>query len=171
MDIRILHTREDIAAAVLRTAARIRQRFGDREPVTVLVLLKGALWFAADLLRELPENYLLETVRVSSYHGGLKSSGELVWRTPSPDVKHKRVLVVDDILDTGATLSSVVAHLRRCGAEEIACAVAVDKRGGRTIPFQADFAALTADTGFLVGYGMDYQDRYRNLPYIGELQL
>ncbi len=170
-ELQVVYTREQIAAAVERIADEIRATLGESEPVSVLVLLKGALWFAADLLRHLPENYVLETVRVSSYGAGMVSSGKLLYKTPLPDCAARNVLLVDDVLDSGVTLQSVAETLREQGAARVLTAVAVDKRGCRKVPFEADFAALSAAPDFLVGYGMDYAEKYRNLPYIAKLIL
>lgn len=157
----------EIAAALPALAGRILDTLGTEEPVRALVVLNGGMWFASDLLRLLPEQFLTETVRVSSYGKGMTSSGKLAWRSPLPDCAGERVLVIDDVLDTGATLRRIVRALREKGARSVYTAVAVDKRERRRVPISADFALFTVDGGFLVGYGMDYGGLYRNLPYIG----
>ncbi len=160
----------EIAAALHTMAGQLRARFGETEPVQVLALLNGAMWFAADLLRLLPPNFQLETVRVGSYGAGYESSGELRWESPLPACAGARVLVLDDVLDSGLTLQAVVAALRAQGAAEVATAVVVDKAGNRRVPFEADFAAFHLGEAYLVGYGMDAAGLYRNLPYIAEVQ-
>lgn len=160
-------TAAQIAAAVQRTAHEVQAHFGAQEEVLVPVLLDGALWFAADLLRYLPPNFIICPLRVSSYGAGRSSSGELRWKSPVPDVAGRRVLVLDDVLDTGLTLHKVCEALLAAGATEVRTAVAVDKRAGRTIDFEADFCALSTEENlFLIGYGMDDAGRYRNLPDI-----
>ncbi len=160
---------EEIAAALREMAAAVLARFGEQEPVTVLALLNGATWFAADLLRLLPPNYLLETVRVGSYGAGCQSSGCVQWQGQLPPCAGARVLVLDDVLDSGLTLHTVVEALRSAGAAEVATAVVVDKAACRRVPFAADFAAFKLGPGYLVGYGMDAAGRCRNLPYIAEV--
>lgn len=167
---KILYTAEQVQQAVRRTAGEIERHFGTDEDVTVLPLLNGALWFAADLLRALPSNFLLETARVSSYGTARSSSGTLQWKTPMPEVRGKRVLVLDDVLDTGLTLQEVCRELREAGASEVYTAVLVLKEGCQKVPFAADFTALTAPDLFLIGCGMDDAGRYRNLPYIAVVQ-
>lgn len=157
----------DIAAALPALALDITRRLGGDAPVRALVLLNGGMWFASDLLRLLPAHFLVETVRVSSYGAGTTSSGRLEWHTPPPDCAGERVLVIDDVLDSGVTLQQVVATLQGKGARSVHTAVAVDKRERRRVNFSADFALFTVDGGFLVGYGMDCGGFYRNLPYIG----
>lgn len=164
-----LFTAEEIQAAVRRTAAAVEAHFGTQEEVCVLSLLNGALWFAADLLRALPPNFILETARVSSYGDAMQSSGTLTWLTAAPQVAGKRVLVADDVLDTGITLQQVSAALLAMGATEVRTAVAVEKAGCRRVPAEADFTALHAGNDFLIGYGMDAAQRYRNLPYIARM--
>lgn len=164
-----LFTAEEIQNAVRRTAAEVQAHFGTETEVCVLALLNGALWFAADLLRALPPNFILETARVSSYGDAMQSSGSLTWRTAVPGVAGKRVLVLDDVLDTGITLHHVVEALHGMGAAEVRTAVAVEKAGCRRLPFEADFTALHAGADFLVGYGMDAAQRYRNLPHIARM--
>lgn len=166
---KILYTAEQVQQAVCRLAGEIERHFGTDEDVTVLALLNGALWFAADLLRALPQNFLLETARVSSYGDARSSSGTLQWKTPMPDVRGKRVLIVDDVLDTGLTLQQVGTTLREAGASEVRTAVLVLKEGCQKVPISADFTALTAPKLFLIGCGMDDAGRYRNLPYIAEV--
>ncbi len=160
---------DEIAAALRTMAQQVRERFGESEPVQVLALLNGATWFAADLLRLLPANYQLETLRVGSYGAGYESSGELQWQSVLPPCAGARVLVLDDVLDSGLTLRSVVAALRAAGAAEVACAVVVDKKACRSVPFEADFVAFRLGVAYLVGYGMDAAGLYRNLPFIAEV--
>lgn len=166
--LKTLYSAAEISAAVDTVAERVLARFGAEEDVLVLVLLNGAMPFAVDLLRRLPINYCYTTVSVSSYGSGTESSGTLTWNTPMPYVEGKRVLVVDDVLDTGLTMATLLRELRTAGAAEIAVAVAVDKvLNPRPYPVNGVYAALqTAPDAFLLGYGMDWDGRYRNLPDI-----
>lgn len=168
--LRTLYTAKQIAAAVNSAAERVLARFGAEEDVLVLVLLNGAMMYAADLLRRLPANYRFCTVSVSSYGAGTESSGTLTWKSPMPFVEGQRVLVVDDVLDSGLTLASLFRELRAGGAVEIAATVAVDKPARRACEVPDVIAALCEPRDlFLVGYGMDWGEHYRNLPEIAEL--
>lgn len=167
MKIRLLFSEVEIAAALRRMAGRILDHYGEKEPVMVLALMNGALWFAADLLRCLPVNFLLESVWVSSYGDARETSGLVEWKTPVPDCAGKRVLVLDDVLDSGITLTHVKAEILRLGATEVQTAVMMDKPSGRRVQIEADYVGLNAPAEFLVGYGMDVAGRCRNLPYIG----
>lgn len=167
MKIRPLFREDEIAEAVRRMAGQIQAHYGEKEPVMVLALMNGALWFAADLLRLLPVNFVLESVRVSSYGDAMQTSGRVEWKTPVPDCAGKRVLVLDDVLDSGITLTHVKTEIMRLGAAEVQSAVMVDKPSGRRVQIEADYVGLVSPGAFLVGYGMDAKGRYRNLPYIG----
>ncbi len=169
MKSRVLYTAAEIDAALDGMAGEIVARMGRDETVICLALMNGALWFAADLLRKLPRNYVLETARVSSYGDGFESSGRLEWKTPMPEVAGKAVLVLDDVLDTGLTLSSVRESLLSSGATAVLSAVAVDKRECRRVDFEADFVGLLAGDAYLLGYGLDAAGFDRNLPDIVEI--
>ena len=168
--IRPIFSAEEIRRGVERVAREVLAHFGTRDEVLVLAVLNGGLWFAADLLRMLPANFRLDTMRVSSYGAGRESCGSLKWLTPMPQVQGRRVLVVDDLADTGLTLREICRNLADAGAAEVLCAVAVDKAGRRSCDLAPDFAALHTGPGYLVGYGMDAAGKYRNLPYIGVLE-
>lgn len=166
--LKTLYSSEQIAAATAAAAKQVLARLGAQEDVLVLVLLNGAMMFAADLLRLLPPNYRFVSVSVSSYGSGTESCGSLTWHTPMPFVEGQRVLVVDDVLDTGLTMSTLLHELKLGGAKETAAVVAVDKRlSPRPHPVEGVIAALSAPAdAFLLGYGMDLDGRYRNLPDI-----
>lgn len=169
MEITPLFSAEQIRQAIRRTADEILAVLGSEEPVVVLCLMNGALWFAADLLRFLPLNYELQTIRLSSY-AGAESAGILTWHNTLPDCRGKRVLVLDDVLDTGLTMKTVCEALRANGAASVLSAVAVDKQRCRTVACEADFRALVCENVFLVGYGLDFNGKFRNLPYIGHVK-
>ena len=169
MNIRTLYTADQIQEAIHRTAAQILERFGTEEQVIALCLLNGAIWYTADLLRCLPPNFELQTIRISSYEG-MDSTGKLKWHGALPDCKGKRVLVIDDVLDTGLTMKEVCDTLYANGAAAVVSTVAINKNGRRNVQFEADFCALHCDDLFLVGYGLDFNGKYRNLPYIGYVE-
>ncbi len=147
-------------------AADIIATWGEEQDVIALALLNGALFFAADLLRYLPSNYLLASIHASSYGMAQQSSGNVTLMSSLPQVEGKRVLILDDVLDTGLTLTELRRILYDRGAAEVKCAVAVDKKICRVHPIEADFVGFEAGPDFLIGYGMDDADRYRNLDAI-----
>jgi hypoxanthine phosphoribosyltransferase len=132
--------------------------------------LKGALVFMADLLRRVPLRLEIECLNVASYHGGTESSGQVDFLDQKlPDVKGRCVLLIDDILDTGRTLDAVSAKLREMGAREVKTCVLLTKDKKRAAEVEADYSAFEIADEFVVGYGLDYDGKYRNLPYVGVL--
>lgn len=139
--------------------------------LVVIILLKGALVFAADLLRRVPRQLELECLNVASYHGGMESSGNVDFLDRNfPEVKGRDVLLLDDILDTGRTIAAVAARLREEGASAVRTAVLLAKDKTRAAEVEADYVGFEIGDEFVVGYGLDYQGRYRNLPYVGVLK-
>ncbi len=169
MNIKSLYSAEQIHEAVRNVASQVEKFFGKEEPIIALCLLNGAIWYAADLLRCLPANFELQTIRISSYEG-TESTGKLKWHGTLPECNGKQVLVIDDVLDTGLTMKGVCDTLRENGATKVASAVAINKKGRRAVEYEADFCALHCDDFFLVGYGLDFNGKYRNLPYIGYIE-
>lgn len=140
------------------------------ENIMIVILLKGALVFAADLFREMPIKLDVECMNVSSYHGGMESSGKVEFLDPClPDFVGKRVIVVDDIFDTGLTMKVVCDEIQSRGAASVESCVLLAKEKERDVVFEPDFVGFVIGNEFVVGYGLDYRGKYRNLPCIGVL--
>jgi len=151
-------------------AAEIERDF-PQGPLVVIILLKGALVFAADLLRRVPRVLEIECLNVASYHGGVESSGVVDFLDRHfPEVKGHQVLLLDDILDTGRTLHAVTRRLMDEGALAVKTAVLLAKDKVRAAEVEADYVGFEIGDDFVVGYGLDYQGKYRNLPYVGILK-
>ncbi len=141
------------------------------KPMVVVALLKGAVLFMADLLRRVPLPMEIECLNVASYHGGTESSGVVSFLdNKMPDVDGRSVLLLDDILDTGRTLDAVMKKLREHGAAEVKTCVLLAKDIPRQEVLAADYTGFVIGDEFVVGYGLDYRGRYRNLPYVGLLK-
>lgn len=167
---RILIDEEVIERRLDQMAAEIEQDFPEGTLV-VIILLKGALVFAADLLRRVPRQLEIECLNVASYHGGMESSGTVDFLDRHfPEVNGRNVLLLDDILDTGRTIESVAERLRKEGANAVRTAVLLAKHKIRSINIEADYVGFVIGDEFVVGYGLDYQGQYRNLPYVGILK-
>jgi hypoxanthine phosphoribosyltransferase len=139
--------------------------------IVAIVLLKGAFVFAADLLRRIPRPLEIECLNVSSYHGGTESSGVVKFLDHSlPDVQDRHVLLLDDILDTGRTLKAVRDRLLLEGCAAVHTGVLLAKDRPREEEVQADYVGFEIGDEFVVGYGLDYKGRYRNLPFVGVLK-
>jgi hypoxanthine phosphoribosyltransferase len=167
---RVLIDEEVIGKRLDSMAAEIEREFPPG-PLVVVILLKGALVFAADLLRRVPRVLEIECLNVASYHGGLESSGTVDFPDRHfPEVKGHHVLLLDDILDTGRTLHAVTERLLQEGAVAVHTAVLLAKDKSRAWDVNADYIGFEIGDEFVVGYGLDYQGKYRNLPYVGVLK-
>jgi hypoxanthine phosphoribosyltransferase len=166
---RVLFTGAEIGAAVDRIAADVRAHYGDEE-LLVIAVLHGGLVFAADLIRRLDMPLRLGVVTTRSYAGGATTAGELkLMLEPTHDVAGRHVLLVDDILDTGRTLTFLrdhLAHRGELGPRSVRVATLLDKPSRRQVPIEADFRGLVIPDLFVVGYGLDWNERFRNLPDI-----
>ncbi len=142
------------------------------EPLTIVAVLQGGALFMADLIREIHLPLRIDAVSVSSYHGGTESSGTVTFlQDKLPNIEGRNVLVVDDILDTGRTMSAICARFEKeCHPRSIRTAVLLSKKIERSVEFEADYVGFEIGNEFVVGYGLDYQDEYRNLPMIGVLK-
>ena len=165
---RILITDAQIARRIRTLAREIERDFRGRETV-VVSLLNGTVVFLADLIRQLNVPLRLDFIGVSSYGAGTES-GELVFtKELRLDVRGRDVLLVDDILDTGKTLSRVIPKLEALKPHRIQTCVLLDKPARRTHDVEADFVGFEIPDFFVVGYGLDFAERYRNLPFVGVL--
>ena len=142
----------------------------DKEDIVVIGLLKGSFIFLADLIREFYEHehpLRIDFMTVSSYGSGTESSGKIrMVQDITMDIRGEKVLLVDDILDTGNTLSHVISHLKTKGPADVKSCVLLDKPSRRERQLHADYVGFTVDNHFVVGYGLDYDNRYRELPSI-----
>jgi hypoxanthine phosphoribosyltransferase len=151
-------------------AAQIAADYRDRE-LTVIAILTGTLMFMSDLLRRIPLPLKLDCMSVASYHGKTQTSSEVTFKQLSvPDVAGRDVLIVDDILDTGHTLAAVREKLETAKPRSVRVCVLLSKRKQRARDVAAAYIGFEIDDEFVVGYGLDFMERYRNLPYIGVLR-
>jgi hypoxanthine phosphoribosyltransferase len=151
-------------------AAEITVDYPDRE-LTVIAILTGSLMFMSDLLRRIPLSLKLDCLSVVSYHGKAQTSGEVIFKQLTvPDVAGRDVLILDDILDTGRTLAAVRKKLETAKPRSIRVCVLLSKRKQRARDVHTDYIGFEIDDEFVVGYGLDFMERYRNLPYIGVLR-
>lgn len=167
---RILFSEQTIMARLDEIAAQIVQDYHDRE-LTVIAVLNGSLIFMADLLRRLPLPLKLDCLSVASYHGGTKSTSEVVFRQVSlPDVEGRHILILDDILDSGLTLNAIRRKLEEANPLSVRICVLLEKQIPRAAAVAADYVGFKIGSEFVVGYGLDYMERYRNLPCVGVLR-
>ena len=166
----VLVDAESIGRKVAELAARITADFDGKDPVFVSIL-KGALPFLADLMRQVPIRLSLDFLEVSSYGSSTESSGVVrILKDLAKPIEGRNVLVVEDILDTGHTLSYVIEHLRGQHPSTLGLCALLDKPARRVIPITVDYKGFEIPDKFVVGYGLDFAERYRNLPFIGVLK-
>jgi hypoxanthine phosphoribosyltransferase len=161
---------EKIATRLDELAAEISADYAGKE-LTVVAVLSGSLMFAADLLRRIPLPLKLDCISVASYHGGTATSGKVEFKQVSlPDVRGRHILIVDDILDSGLTLDAICQKLREQAPQTVKICVLLRKAKPRQKEIEANYVGFDIGDEFVVGYGLDYQERYRNLPFIGVLR-
>jgi hypoxanthine phosphoribosyltransferase len=164
--IRTLISQEQIQARVAELGAQIRAEFGD-EPVTLVAVLKGSFLFVADLVRAIPGEVRVEFLGVASYHGGTSSTGVVQLTL---DLRHgiedQNVILVEDIVDTGLTIDYLVRMLKVRGPRALRVATLLDKPDNREVEVKLDYVGFTIPDEFVVGYGLDLGELYRNLPYV-----
>ncbi|MCU0726430.1 MAG: hypoxanthine phosphoribosyltransferase [Planctomycetes bacterium] len=166
---RVLLSRERIETRVCELAGEIAAVYGDGEIVAVGVLT-GAFVFLADLVRHLPNRVRFSFLKADSYATGTYPGALSVTLVGETDLSGRDVLVVEDILDTGRTLEGILGILRRRGPRTLRTVVLLDKVSRREVAISADFVGFPVPDAFLVGYGLDHAQRYRNLPYVGVLR-
>lgn len=156
----------EIAAAINRLATDIRRDYSGKNPI-LLGILKGSFMFMADLVRRLDFPLEIDFVRLSSYGSGTESSGKIdMVQGLRSDVRGRHVLVVEDIIDTGLTVAFLLDHLHNEQVASLGLCTLLDKPSRREVPVTIDYLGITVPDRFLIGYGLDYDEKYRNLPDI-----
>ena len=166
----ILLTKQEIDMMVHRIASSINDDFYGEE-VTAVVILKGSIMFAADLVRCLTVNVKLDFMQASSYGSGVESSGVInIKKDLETDVKGKNVLIIEDIVDSGRTLSLLREEIEKRGAKKVAIASLLSKPSRRVVDVKVEYIGTEIPDEFVVGYGLDMDEKYRQLDYIGILK-
>ena len=165
----VLISAERLQERVKELAGSVAHDYRD-QPVTIVGVLTGCLMFLADLVRHLDLPLRIGLLQASSYRGATTTSGELrIAPSLQPDVRGRHVLLLDDILDTGQTLGKLVQHVHDQGALSVRVAVLLRKLGRQRVPFEPDYCGFEIPDAFVVGYGLDFNDEYRHLPYVAVL--
>ena len=166
--LKVLFSEEDIAKRVQEMGAELTERFQGRRPL-FLGVLKGCFIFMSDLIRACPLKSDLEFIAISSYGNATSTSGRVqITHDVQQDITGRDLIIVEDILDSGNTLAFLKEYLRTKGAASITIVTLLDKPSRRVVDFNADKALFTIPDYFVVGYGLDCGEKYRNLPYIAE---
>ncbi|BAC90731.1 hypoxanthine phosphoribosyltransferase [Gloeobacter violaceus] len=172
--VKVLYSEEQIAKQVQLLAGQISVHYAPlvsiSYPLVVLPVLKGAFVFSSDLLRRLTVPLRVEFLRASSYRGGTVSGGLELDIPETAFLSGHHLLLLEDIIDTGKTASQILAALKSCGPASLQVCALLDKPARRVAPVEVGFRGFTAPDRFVIGYGMDLAERYRELPYVGELE-
>ena len=167
---RVLFTEQELKDRVAEIAAQIDRDYAGKEPMLISVL-RGSFIFMADLVRSITLPCTVDFMAVSSYGAGTTSSGQVkITKDLSESIEGRDIIVVEDILDSGNTLSYLFQLLQARHPASIRLCTLLDKPSRRTKPVTADYTGFTVEDLFVVGYGLDYAEKYRNLPYIGILK-
>jgi hypoxanthine phosphoribosyltransferase len=163
---KLLYSRDHIALEVERLAAEISRDFADRE-VLLVGVLKGSFLFLADLVRAITSPTVIDFVRLASYGSDTQSSGIVEMRKDLElPIKERDVIIVEDIIDSGYTLESLYHRMMLREPRTLRICTLIDKRARREVEIEADYVGISMDDGFIIGYGLDFDERYRNLPDI-----
>ena len=166
----VLLAEKQIKRRIKSLAREIKSTYGDRE-FTIISLINGAVMFTSDLMREIDNPVRLDCIRVTSYGSKTKSIGApQIIHSLTLDIANRDVLLIDDILDTGKTLKLVTELVRDLKPASLRTCVLLDKKARREVEIEADFVGFEIPNKFVVGYGLDFAERYRNLPGIGVLK-
>lgn len=166
----ILVTEQEIKNLCITMGKQITNDYKSKNLI-VVGLLKGCVPFLADLTREIDLKYDIAYMSVSSYHGGISSSGDVKIKMDLDiSIKGRDVLIVEDIVDTASTIVTIMELFKHRGASSVKIATLLDKPEGRKKPYEPDYVGRVIPKEFVVGYGLDYNEMYRNLPYVGILK-
>ena len=171
--LKVLVDEQEIDRVTTRIAGEIDRDFGGKSKHLVLLgILKGSLPFMAELMKKLTLNPEIEVMKVSSYGTGTKTSGsiKIILDWQRPNIEECDIVVVEDIIDSGRTLSYLCEYLKQKGAKSVHTCTLLDKPSRREVDFVPDYCGVTVPDEFVVGFGLDYAEKYRALPYIGVLK-
>jgi hypoxanthine phosphoribosyltransferase len=169
--VRVLISRSRVQRRITEMARQIREDFPD-EPLHLVGVLKGAVFFLTDLGKQIPGDVSFDFIAVSSYGTGTHTSGQVrLTRDLDSSIEGKTVIIVEDILDTGMTLQYLLRIFEQRKPKRLRVAVLLDKPERRIANVHADYVGFTIPNEFVVGYGLDYAERYRNRPDVGVLSL
>lgn len=170
---RILVSEEELKAINTNLAEQIMHDYSNsQKPLIVIIILKGSLIFASDLIRKIELPLELEFMKVSSYGTGTKNSGEIKIHLDlmRENLENYNLLIIEDIVDSGRTLSRLTQLLKNRNANSVKTCTLLDKPSRREVPFTPDYCGKVIEDEFVIGYGLDYDEKYRNLPYVGILK-
>lgn len=167
---KVLYSQEDIVARSKELGQQLTEDYAGKTPLLIGVL-KGSVPFMAELMKHIDGHVEMDFMVVSSYHGGTKSSGEVkILKDVDTAIEGRDVIIIEDIIDTGRTLLYLRDLLEHRKANSVKIVTLLDKPEGRVVEIEADYIGFNVPNEFVVGFGLDYDEKYRNTPYIGVLK-
>lgn len=166
---KVVLTKEQISEKVCKIGNQISEDYAGKE-LLIVVILKGAAIFAADLFRSISIPCIIDYMSVSSYDGTETTGNVKIIKDLDYNIEDKDILIVEDIIDSGITLDYLCRLFKIRGAKNVKIATFLDKKVGRKIDVPVDYIGFSVPNDFLVGYGLDYNEKYRNIPYVGILK-
>jgi hypoxanthine phosphoribosyltransferase len=166
--VKVLLTEHEIRAGVVRLADEILKVYG-KQPLTIIGIMTGSIMLLADLIRILDMPLRVGVIQTSSYRNGVDRSELVIHANLMPDILGRDVLLIDDIFDTGHTMTGVIDKIDAMGPRSVRSAVLLQKTGRQKVEMRPDFVTFEIPDEFVIGYGLDYCDEYRHLPFIGTL--
>lgn len=169
MDIKVLITEQEIASRTRELAEQIQREYNNEE-IVIVCILKGATFFAVELAKRIESDTIIDFMKVSSYEG-TESTGKINFTLDiSEDITGKNVLIVEDIVDTGRTLAYVKKYLESKNPKSVKICTMLNKKERRVVELNPEYVAFDIPDKFVIGYRLDYDEKYRNLPYVGYLE-
>ena len=167
---KILVSHDEITEAAKKLGAQLTKEYEGKNPI-LIGILKGSIPFMAELVKHIDTHIEMDFMMVSSYHGGTESTGTiLIKKDVGMDIAGRDVIIVEDIVDTGRTLKALIENLLERKVASVTCASLLDKPEARIVDVEPDYIGLVCPKAFVVGFGLDYEERYRNTPYVGVLK-
>ncbi len=167
--LKVMYTEEQIQARIQEMANEIDKDYEGKELIVISVL-KGAIFFSVDLVKKMKTPVIFDMMQVSSYQGTQSTGNVIIKKGLDEDIAGKDVLIVEDIIDTGYTLQYLKEYLRTLNPKSLKIAVLADKKERREINVDIDYTGFEIENKFIVGYGFDIDQKYRNIPYIGYIE-
>jgi hypoxanthine phosphoribosyltransferase len=164
-----LISEQEVSDGVRRMAEQINVQYADK-PLTIVGVLTGSVVLLADMIRQMTMPLRVGVVQASSYRGATTRGPLVINSDLMPNIANQHVLVVDDIFDTGHTMVELIELMKKLGPKSLQTAVLLKKTGQQEVDLQPDFVGFEIPNKFVVGYGLDYQDQYRNLPFVAALE-
>ncbi len=167
---KVLISEEELQAKIRELGAILTEEYRDKNPI-FLGILKGVVVFFADMIRAVPIKSEMDLIAVSSYGSGTVSSGKIkMEKDLSLDLEGRHVVILEDIIDSGRTLSYTIEYLKSKNPASLKICTLLDKPARRKVELEADYTGFVVPDEFLVGYGLDFAEKYRNLPFVGILK-